>query len=99
MIKKRRLRYRRTVITLECDKPEICQCCEKQRNKIDLHHIKYEFSTAEVRKNPELILKNTLWLCFHCHMIADAIRKIDEQPELYNKLVWLKFKSEVTKLS
>jgi len=55
----------------------VCVCCGRQ-GYTQLHHFKYAYPVAEVRKNPELALKNTLELCFRCHKVADAIRQLQE---------------------
>lgn len=83
--------YRRAVFSVQADKPQTCQCCGK-KGKIDLHHWKYDFKTSEVRKNKQLALKNTSWLCFTCHRYADAIRAVDGMPtKTYVRLAYLRY--------
>ena len=72
-----RVKYRRARVTVECNKPTICQACGK-KGKIDLHHYRYVWKTKYVRENPIRALDNAVWLCYQCHRIADAIRKLDE---------------------
>jgi hypothetical protein len=81
-----RLKYRRATFTIECNKPTVCEACGG-KGKIDLHHYKYEFKTSEIRKNKLLILKNTIWVCFPCHQVADGIRRTEEQPERTRKIM------------
>lgn len=75
-----RIKYRRATISVDVDKPKTCEGCKrtigKEIKKLDCHHWKYEFTTDEVRKNPKLVLKNTSWLCFTCHRLGDALRKV-----------------------
>jgi hypothetical protein len=69
------VRYRRARVTVEGEKPEGCSACHAS-GRVELHHYHYAYTTKEVRENPQLAFENGLWLCFPCHMIADAIRKI-----------------------
>jgi len=77
---KMRILYRRSQFTVDWNKPKNCQACGNDGGKhgCNCHHYKYEFKTTEVRKNPELLKKNTIWLCFPCHRVADAMRIVDE---------------------
>ena len=68
----------------------ICECCEK-KFKTHLHHWKYVYKPKEVKKNPELALKNTSELCYSCHKLGNALyhvnnpinkRKIDKLKKL-----------------
>jgi len=76
---KARVKYRRIRVTVEVPKNfrKKCDACGKT-GKIDLHHLIYQFPTKEVRKNPQLALKNTVCLCYKHHRIADLIRKLIE---------------------
>ena len=102
-----RIKYRRTTITLDTAElgriPAYCECCGKRKinlpyvtkgvKKLDFHHWIYAYTTEEVRKNPILVVENTSRLCFRCHMIADAIRKIFENDvKNVNKLLNIYFK-------
>lgn len=83
MSKKRRVRvrYRRATIELTSQvKHEHvysgrCQSCGAS-GKTDLHHYFYAYSTAQVRKNPLLVLDFTVELCFKCHTLADMLRNL-----------------------
>jgi hypothetical protein len=74
-------------ITLPFDpRKGICAACGKSRHKIingepeikltALHHWKYSHSPETVKKNPILILDNTVEVCFACHQVADGLRGI-----------------------
>jgi len=78
---KRYIKYRRARILVDAPRPERCEACKRGRpelKQIDTHHWKYAYTTAEVRAKPELVLENTVALCYTCHRAADAIRKLDE---------------------
>jgi hypothetical protein len=79
---KRSVMYRRAHILVDWDdRPEFCESCGRMRPEIkqlDTHHYRYEFSSDEVRAQPDLVKKNTVILCFKCHRAADAIRKEGE---------------------
>ncbi len=72
-----KVKYRRSVFTVSNKhKPERCAACGAMNCKLDMHHYAYVYTTAEVRKDHELAVENTIPLCFHCHMLADALRII-----------------------
>lgn len=64
----------------------ICSGCGKSRHKFingepeikltALHHWKYAYAPETVKKNPILILDNTIEVCFACHQVADGLRGI-----------------------
>ena len=61
----------------------ICEACGKSKKKREiksthLHHWRYAYKWSSVKKNPELALENTIELCYACHEIADAIRRLSE---------------------
>lgn len=70
-----RVRYRRARVTVEGKKPHKCSACPA-RGRVELHHHTYKYTTAEVRKNPQLALENTIPFCYTCHRIADMFRKL-----------------------
>lgn len=74
-----RVRYRRIRVYVNTKKPSKCECCGRP-GRLELHHWKYQHTTAEVRFHPQLALDNTTWLCFTCHKLADALRKILDAP-------------------
>ena len=87
-MKKIKIKYRRSHFTVKVPDNYEMKCeipgCNRSNNPkgIHHHHYKYEFKTKEVRKNPQLALKNTIKLCFFHHRIADAIRfLLDNQEE------------------
>lgn len=97
---KRTIMYKKTRIRIEeelVNKPKICQGCNRKLGKVikklDCHHWIYEFDSKEVKKNPILVLKNTSWLCFRCHRLGDAIRKIHEDFKKSIKLSKLMLKA------
>lgn len=75
-----RVRYRRARVTVDGFKPLECRACSGE-GRIELHHFHYEFTTAEVRKDPQLALLNSVWLCYKCHRIADHIRNLMKDPK------------------
>ena len=81
-----KIRYRRITVEVEGERPKKCCVCEKEFKKIDMHHFKYAYKTDEVRKNPQLALENTIPVCYYCHRIADALRKIEENEERVDKI-------------
>lgn len=89
--KKYYILYRRTRIPLDFNpRTGTCACCGRT-GKTDMHHLLYAYKTEEVRKQPELALKNTVELCpFFCHLVADSMRIIKEHNLIYNKLIALK---------
>ena len=88
-----RVRYWRAAFTVSVEKPSICECCGR-KGRLECHHWKYAYKTSEVRKNPQLALENTSWLCFTCHRIADAYRKTREAGiAIMSKLVRLRIGS------
>ena len=96
---KKRIKYRRLSVIVEIpDKKLKCAICGKSDRKLDFHHYNYEFTTDQVRKNPQLALKNTLVLCYPHHKVADAFRifetHLEEVDILMDKLgiKYLEFK-------
>lgn len=71
------------IITLPFDpRKGICEACGKSVKKKEikytqLHHWRYAYKPATVKKNPMLVLENTSELCYYCHKhIADPIRAL-----------------------
>lgn len=75
------------IVTLPFDpRKGICMGCGKSKHKIingepeikitALHHWKYAYSPETVKKNPILVLENTVEVCFACHKVADALREM-----------------------
>ena len=64
----------------------VCTACGKSIHKIingepeikltSMHHWKYAYAPETVRKNPILILDNTIEVCYACHQVADGLRGI-----------------------
>ena len=71
----------------------ICEACGR-KGRTNMHHWRYAYKTSEVRKNPELAIDNTTELCYYCHRLADAIRRLYEEmerdPERVKKLFKLR---------
>ena len=85
--------YRRTRIPLEFNpRKGICNLCNKsikkgEINVTHMHHLFYEFSTEEVRKNHQLALKNTIEVCFSCHRVIQQFQnalKLENRQVLIN---------------
>jgi hypothetical protein len=72
-----RVQYRRIRVTVEHDKLNVCQACDKE-GRTELHHWLYAYSTDQVRASPQLALENTDEYCFLCHKVANAIRFLVE---------------------
>ena len=69
------------VVTLPADpRKHKCACCGKvvgvEIKVTALHHWWYAYQPETVRKNPILVLDNTIEVCFGCHQVADAIRAL-----------------------
>ncbi len=106
MVKKYTLKYRRLTVRLsENPRKGKCTNCPRE-GKTDMHHWTYAYPTKDVKANPELALDNTIELCFVCHQIANALKKvvenmplalsmiIDLPDELYDKWNWMGEKDE-----
>ena len=85
------LRYRRTNLKIESNLPirkRVCCVCGKT-GKTDLHHYHYAYETKEVEQYPVLALDNTIELCFTCHQVADALRKIEDNRRIASAIITL----------
>jgi hypothetical protein len=76
---KTRIRYRNARVSVELKKAGLCQAC-KAKGCTEMHHYFYAYSSSEVRAAPALALDNTIELCYKCHRIADALRKLLKDP-------------------
>lgn len=83
-----KVRYRRATFTVRIrgGRPKKCEICGRE-GKIDLHHFRYKYKTSEVRKDKQKALENTIWLCFSCHRLGDAVRMVDENREKAEKIM------------
>jgi hypothetical protein len=83
-----KIKYKNAIVKYEGTKPKICECCgrEGKPRGMQYHHTKYEYSVDEVRKRPELAFHNTIFLCFRCHQIANAIRILEKNTEIAEKI-------------
>jgi len=67
-----------------------CKACPR-KGFTSLHHWKYAYKIDEIRKNKLLALKNTTELCYPCHELANALRKVSEANlKLVDKLYMLR---------
>lgn len=85
-----RVRYRRIRVTVQGERPVQCAACPRHLHKgwkIELHHYAYMYTTAEVRKNPQLALENTVPFCYHCHKLADAIKNLMKDPFKFHRVM------------
>jgi hypothetical protein len=87
------IKYKRVRVKVEGDKPTICECCLKKPNIIQCHHWVYRYSKKEVLENPNLTLKNTNFLCYFCHRIANSLRVEFENNERATILLRLRRES------
>ena len=81
MVKKYRLKYQTTYVTVDDPRQGICHACGKTIRSGDIkttqcHHYRYAYKPKTVRKHPEKAVENILELCFYDHQIADALRVI-----------------------
>ena len=83
--------YKRTSVKIpDFNRPIFCQCCLKKPNKsLECHHTKYAYTKKQVKANPKLALENTVFLCYHCHRIANCMRILEENPNKVFKLTEL----------
>lgn len=82
-----RIRYKTYTATVSGTKPKKCQVCGKTPKLLQGHHTCYEYPVAQVRKNPDLAKQNVIWLCYHCHRIANALRVVFENKWKSDKLM------------
>lgn len=62
-------------------KGDRCQICNRrigdgEIKRLARHHWLYEYTKKQVKENPMLGLKNTIVVCYPCHILADALRII-----------------------
>lgn len=85
------IRYRRIRVYVDWKhRGRRCHCCGRA-GRLELHHWKYAYTTAEVRANPELALKNTSWFCYPHHRVADALtrfRRASSEVMTFMILAW-----------
>jgi len=77
----------------------MCEVCGRQGKPrgMQYHHTKYAYGVEEVREKPELAFHNTIFTCFRCHLVLNAIRICEDNPktvEKINRLLQNKFKGE-----
>lgn len=72
-----RITYRHARVMVGLEKTGYCLVCY-DKGRTEMHHVKYAYTTKEVRAHHQLALDNTVELCFRCHRIANAIRIVDE---------------------
>ena len=76
------LKYKHATVRLPFNpRKGVCMACGKSVKKgeikvTQMHHYRYAYSVTQVKKHPELALRNTLELCYTHHQLADAIRVI-----------------------
>ena len=87
------IKYKRVRVRIDGTRPEVCECCLKKPNIIQCHHWKYSYSIKEVLANPELAKKNTSYLCYYDHRLANNLRIQDENKERIEVLKNLRDKS------
>jgi len=80
-----RMRYQSIFVWFKVDpRTGICVSCGKSIHKgeiktTQMHHYRYAYKPATVRKNPKLALEHTIELCYGCHPVADALRLLFER--------------------
>ena len=86
-LEKYRLNYHRLRLKLKKNpRDQVCECCNFH-GWTNIHHWRYAYTYAQIRENNSLALRYTTELCFRCHMIADAIRVVEEAKEQHPKIV------------
>jgi len=77
-----RTMYRNRSVVVSKPRNHICDACKRkvgdEIKRTNRHHWKYAYTYKTVKANPELALENTSEYCFHCHQIADAIKKLTD---------------------
>lgn len=72
------LNYRGTRLKLSFNpRKGVCMCCN-HKGLTNRHHWQYKYSRKQVMENNLLALNYTTELCFTCHQIANALRKLFE---------------------
>lgn len=67
--------YKKTKIILNFPpRKGVCDACGR-KGRTQRHHWKYAFQKHDVKQNPKLVLKYTREYDFHCHQLADVIRR------------------------
>jgi len=79
------VRYRRARFTVEGGRTGVCEACGR-KGRTEMHHYLYAYETKEIRKRKELVLENTVELCFSCHKLADCLRNLEEGKEAAQKV-------------
>lgn len=90
-----RVRYRRIQVTLPAGySPVLTGYCRNaacpnhnKKGLTHLHHYEYAYETKEVREAPIKALDNTVELCFTCHKLADAFRKLTANEETGQRVI------------
>lgn len=79
-MKKKRysIKYRRTRIYFDENQHTGICIIRGPSKKTDFHHWLFEFPTKQVKKNPQLALKNTVEVSFQIHDLANTLRKLAE---------------------
>ena len=80
---KYRIMYRRARVSVDLKKANACKACP-HKGRTEMHHYLYAYKTSEVRARPGLASDNTIELCYNCHRLADALRKIMKDPYIEN---------------
>ena len=81
--KKFPVQYQRTKVRVPSDKPikkGICEGCGF-KGETHLHHHKYAYRAATVKKNPKLALENTCELCYACHLLGNSLMTLFRRKE------------------
>lgn len=77
-----RIMYRNRSVVVSKPRKHTCDACNRKVDegikRTNRHHWKYAYTYKTVKANPELALENTSEYCFHCHQIADAIKKLTD---------------------
>lgn len=79
-VKKFPIQYQKIKVRIPLDEPikrEQCEACLRRVGKgiktTHIHHHKYAYRAATVKKNPKLALENTSELCYPCHLIGNCL--------------------------
>lgn len=92
-----RVSYKRRRIKLPFNpRSGTCDCCGRSRPRIkhtSIHHWRYAYKWKEIKDCPRRVLDYTSELCYACHEVANAIRRVNLSDKKVKKLLKLRKKA------